>query len=255
MSKKLIAGAGVVASFAIALAPLATFATIAGYESDTHNDTLKITVAPACAFGNVAGNTVDKGVSHTVGGANATTDAVAGAWTPDSDTTSNGLGRVPDKADGSYGTNDANISTDTFAYSIYAGTTRDDMATTSLKIYCNTTTGYMLKAATANLLEWDATENEAVTGGKTINASTSYSASVSGYAISSVNVGSTGATTAYASTKYANTSAAEIAHKESAAAETGDTITMTYGIGIAPNQKAALYEGTVTYTLFQGFGN
>ena len=255
MSKKLIAGAGVVASFAIALAPLATFAATATYESDTHNDTLKITVAPACAFGNVAGETVDKGVSHTVGSANTTTDAVAGAWTPSDDTTSNGLGRVPDKADGSYGTNDANISTDTFAYSIYAGTTRDDMATTSLKIYCNTANGYTLKAATANLKEWNATTDTEISGGKTINAATGYSASVSGYAISSVNVGSTGATTEYASNKFANTTAAEIAHKESAAAETGDTITMTYGIGVAPNQKAALYEGTVTYTLFQGFGN
>ena len=53
MSKKLIAGAGVVASFAIALAPLATFADTVN-PSDQHTDKLILTVLPSCTFGSAA---------------------------------------------------------------------------------------------------------------------------------------------------------------------------------------------------------
>ena len=50
MSKKLIASAGVVASFAVALAPLATFAT-GSYYPNTHKDTLNVTIEEVCSFG------------------------------------------------------------------------------------------------------------------------------------------------------------------------------------------------------------
>ena len=259
MSKKLIAGAGVVASFAIALAPLATFAesTINGYTSDEHNDEINITVNPACAFGRVVDGSATKGIAHTAGSANATMDDGAGAWTPSGDTNSDGLGRTPDKSTGTYdGTttgDNAHISTDSFAYTVYAGTTRDDMATTALTIFCNSSKGYTLNAQLTDLAEWEG--SAAVASGKTIPANTTFNASTSGYGITAVNVGTSGATTSYASTRFADktTGGAEIAYKASTAdVDNGDTITMTYGLGVGSGQKAALYKGTVTYTLFQG---
>ncbi len=253
MSKKLIAGAGVVASFAIALAPLATFATITRTnESDKHTDTLNITVAPSCSFGTVtAAGAVTDGITHTVGDTDATADYVGptAAWT---EATDSGTGRLPDKDSGTYGTNAE--TNDSFAYGIYAGTKKDAIATTALKIFCNNAGGYTLKAATANLVEWDSSTDAAVTSGKNIPADTSYSATISGYAIASVVAGDTTNITTV-SGKFANTTATEIAHRESESAESGDTITMTYGLGVAPSQKAALYKGDVVYTLFQGFGS
>ena len=44
MSKKLIAGAGVVAALAVALAPLATFAEVV--DGNAHRDTIKATIDP-----------------------------------------------------------------------------------------------------------------------------------------------------------------------------------------------------------------
>ena len=67
MSKKLIAGAGVVASFAIALAPLATFATNK-YYPNTHQDKLSVTIEEICSFGHTyADGTVVNPGSHTDG--------------------------------------------------------------------------------------------------------------------------------------------------------------------------------------------
>ena len=249
MSKKLIAGAGVVASFAIALAPIATFATITrSNESDKHTDTLNITVAPSCSFGTVtATGVVTDGITHTVGDADSTADYVgpAAAWT---EATDSGTGRLPDKDSGTYGTNAE--TNDSFAYGIYAGTKKDAIATTALKIFCNNAGGYTLKAVTNDLAEWEG--NAAVVSGKEIPADTDYSATVSGYAIASVVAGDTTNITTV-SGKFASATAVEIAHRESESAENGDTITMTYGLGVAPSQKAALYKGDVIYTLFQGF--
>ncbi len=251
MSKKLIAGAGVVASFAVALAPLATFATITrNNESDIHTDTLNVTVAPACSFGTVTDGTVTDGIAHTTGTANTAVDsgAPAAAWT---EATDSGYGRTPDADSGTYGTNAQ--TNDSFAYGIYAGTTKDAMATTALTVFCNNAGGYTLKALTNDLVEW---ANDApVTDGEEIPADTSYSAGYSGYAISGVTSSDTTNITTVSGKFVADTTAAEIAHKESVSATSGDTITMTYGIGVAPSQKAALYKGDVVYTLFQGFNS
>ncbi len=259
MSKKLIAGAGVVASLAVALAPLATFAasTINGFTSDEHNDELNITINPACAFGNVVDGTVTKGIAHTAGASVSTMDDAAGVWDPaaPTNTNSNGLGRTPDKSTGTYGSGDANISTDTFAYTVYAGTTRDDMATTALTIFCNSSKGYTLNAETEDLLEWNTTSGTEETNGEKIEANTTFNASTTGYGIVSVNVGTSGATTSYASTRFANSTqgGGEIAYKATSAdVDNGDTITMTYGLGVSSGQKAGLYKGKVIYTLFQG---
>ena len=249
MSKKLIAGAGVVASLAVALAPLATFATISRTaESDKHTDTLNITVAPSCSFGTVtAAGAVTDGITHTIGATDATADYVGptAAWTEGADS---GTGRLPDADSGSYTTNGE--TNDSFAYGIYAGTKKDAIATTTLTIYCNNAGGYTLKAATANLVEQEGGADKA-SDAATITPNTSYSATVSGYAIASV--AATDNTIETVSGKFANTTPTEIAHKEVASSENGDAITMTYGIGVAPSQRAALYKGNVVYTLFPGF--
>lgn len=243
MSKKLIAGAGVVASFAIALAPLATFAVDA--ESDQHTDRLNITVQPACSFGSAADSEhVDVGVSHAAGSAQTDADATTvGSWdTTDSD----GTGRVPDNS--TSGVN-ANKSDDTFTYSIYAGTKKDAMATTTLKVFCNDNSGYMIKAITNPLTE--VTEAET----KQSIAAQAYTTATSGYGITAVTSTPMTTATATAAAPFTAANATNIAWKQTAGDAAGDSVTMTYGLGVAPGQKAATYEGTVVYTLIHPYAN
>ena len=64
---KIIAGAGVVAGFAVALAPVATFAT-GSYYPNTHQDKLNVTIEEVCSFGHTyADGTVVNPGSHTDG--------------------------------------------------------------------------------------------------------------------------------------------------------------------------------------------
>ncbi|MBQ1528286.1 hypothetical protein IIZ77_01395 [Candidatus Saccharibacteria bacterium] len=103
MSKKLIAGAGVVASLAVALAPLATFAT---GESDIHNDEIVINVLPSCTFGDStqSGNTLSGGITHGSGDAATwrtgdsndpnVPNTFPSNYTPKTDTESTGAGTV-----------------------------------------------------------------------------------------------------------------------------------------------------------------
>ena len=242
MSKRIIAGLGVVAGLAVALAPVATFAT--DTESDQHTDTLNITVLPSCTFGS-ATLPLDpvSGISHTAGSTVAATDGgTAPTWS--TVTASDGTGRTPDNASGT----NANKSVDKLTYSMFAGTTRDDLGTTTMKIVCNNNLGYEVKAALGTLQEWE--NNAAVSEGATIAPSASYSASVSGYAL--FGVAQTGGVTVDAQAKHATAAPTRIAHKAGVTtAETGDSITVTYGIGVKPDQKAATYQGDVVYTLLQ----
>ena len=245
MSKKLIAGAGVVASFAIALAPLATFAAENNYTSDEHTDHFEITVKPTCAFGHLAvgsGNAL-VGISHNTGGTGAYNDTAA--WTEDetADVVRN-TGRTPDNSTGT-----EYVETDTAAYDIEAGTMKEGFASTTLTVFCNNSTDapYTLKVAMdANLT--DGTNN--------IPALATYSASVSGYAIDSVSKtagnGAINTTNFPASTKKAYTSETIMATSSTGTATTGDIYVVNYGIGVASTQVAGTYEGDVVYTLYQG---
>ena len=246
MSKKLIAGAGVVASLAVALAPLATFATHRNTASDTHTDTLIVNVPASCAFGSASASIA--GVSH---------DGKA-SW---SATTDDMKGLTPDRELGQEETPDPRTrhdSTDTFsaAYTVYAGTKEDELAKTTLTVYCNDTTqAYTLTAELNPLTHTDTTT--------TIAPNASYSEIASGYAIYSVtkganNVGDiTSAVSADGTTKF-GTATTETAIAQSPSSgdakiySTGDTYTMQYGIGVATNQKAGTYTGTVEYNLYQG---
>ena len=245
MSKKLIAGAGVVASFAIALAPLATYAEITRTTtSDEHTDAFEITVNDTCAFGNDDATSPVTGVAHNTGGSGAY-DGMAG-WT-NTDTTNKG--RRPDNDNGTLASADA--GTDTAAYSIEAGTEKSGFATTTLRVYCNnSTTGkYTVKVAMENLQKG--------TSSNYINANANYSAAASGYAIDSVVAGNSAhgavnTTNFPANTKKAYTSDTVMATSSTGTDAAGDDFTITYGIGVQANQEAGLYEGTVLYKLYQG---
>ena len=266
MSKKLIAGAGVVASFAIALAPLATFAEVgrAGWTSDQHTDRFLITVEPACAFGSANTDLTIAGVTHNATTAATGTDNGTATWTANVDAsndasaansnTSNILnkGRTLDKDGGT-----AYEQTDRAAYSIYGGTEKAGFATTTLTVICNQENGYEITAVMSNLSDGD------VTSPTYINANASYSAGQSGYAIDSV-VADTHATGTvqgtFGTAKSAPTTesaglivqASDVSYVDTTTAtNSGDKYTITYGIGVAPTQKATTYKGNVTYKLYQ----
>ena len=213
MSKKLIAGAGVVASLAVALAPLATYADITS--SDIHDDELVITVSSSCTFGFAGdGNTA---VTHT------------GTW----NTSSTGESSSYTYDDVSNVTGDR--SEHSFTTTLAAGTVNDELTTTTLKVFCNNAGGYTVKADLGNLAA-------ATNGNPAIAPAQTYSATSTGYHIS---VGET-------PTVYYATTGNKIAEKATVSAATGDAITVTYGIGIASSQAADTYQGDVVYTLYKG---
>lgn len=265
MSKKLIAGAGVVASLAVALAPLATFATVddATWNSDQHTDTWNVTVLPTCAFG-AASATPVRGVDHNApanhpedvdGSDNAATWVATdnNGGTGNDGVYSNNLGATPDMADvvdnqstqeiDETFTTVKNESVSTASYSIYAGTADTNMGTTTLKVVCNQNAGYKIYVEAENLAE---------TGGNEIEIKASPSATVTGYNITTADGGSLiseaadGAIANITST----TKAAAVTYNHPSD-ESGDSWTFTYGIGVAPGTKAATYTGDVVYTLVQ----
>lgn len=239
MSKKLIAGAGVVASFAIALAPLATFATPATVTSDEHTDQLDITVLPTCSFGSAAAE-IDGFDHNEATEADGTSQGTA-SWS--SADTSN-KGRILDKATGTLA--DADKGTDTATYSIAGGTKEDAFATTTFTVVCNNAEGWTVKA-TANAL---ALAGDSAT---TIPASASYGINASGYAINKVEkTGTVSTFTVPTGTTITAPNETVIAQNTAASAEDGDIFTVTYGIGVKASQKAGTYSGTVVYSLYQG---
>ena len=268
MSKKLIAGAGVVASFAVALAPLATFATD-GVVSDQHTDKLVLTVMPSCTFGSwqKSGSPYASGITHdnstgnygadgsstepstktaTTWNTDSTTDSVDSVSTHTSDVVdSTGYGVLDDES-GLNSTNHtalANASSHTVHRSMLAGTSTANFATTTLWVVCNNGDGYSVTAAAADLTNGTAAENipaVAVDG---------YSATSSGYN-GIVSVQNSGGATKDADV--VDDAETVIAHKAGVTQEAGDSITVEYGMGVASSQKAATYVGSVVYKLYKG---
>ena len=254
MSKKIIAGLGVVAGLAVALAPTASFADSKNsYTSDEHTDAFSIRVKDTCAFGNDDSTSPVTGVGHNTGGSGSyDSQATWAAGTPTTDapspaTGASNTGRRPDNANGYY-----NVETDTASYAIEAGTEKAGFATTTLRVYCNNASDakYTLTVTMDNLSE---------TGGAHINANPSYSAAASGYAIDSIVAQGTGDTAAHGTVASAfaskwGTASTEtpVATSSTGTVATGDEYLVTYGIGVQANQKAATYTGNVLYKLYQG---
>ena len=245
MSKKLIAGAGVVASFAVALAPLATFATFSAVanEYDAHTDDWTVTVLPACAFGDATASTPVTGVSHDTGAGTTGSTNISGtnasAWV-NNDTAN--LGRVPDDSAATTPTGTEHVGTDTATYTIYAGTVDDDMGSTTLTVVCTNSKGYRITAAAADLAGPDSA---------TIPVASTYSATASGYNITtSMPTTITGATIANV-TADSTTTPVIVAEKDAAGAAAGESYKFTYGIGVQSGQPSGDYTGTVVYKLYQ----
>ena len=237
MSKKIIAGAGVLAGLAVALAPVATFAARNTYTSDEHTDAFSIRVKDTCAFGNDDSTTPVTGVAHNTGGSGAYDDMAS--W---SNTDTANQGRRPDNSTGT-----EHKGTDTASYAIEAGIAKAGFATTTLKVYCNNSTDakYTLTVQMDDLSE----------GTEEIPANTSYSASASGYAIDSVVKGTNAKgtiATAFQSAYGTADTEAVMATSTTGTYASGDDYTITYGIGVQANQKAATYTGNVVYKLYQG---
>lgn len=235
MSKKLIAGAGVVASLAVALAPLATFAT--GQNTDRIVvDNLEVTIESSCAFGHTF--TAD-GVTDLVGVTR--TDGV-GEWETGTGAFSEGT------------------STDTAADIMEAGTATAAFATTEMTVYCNNGLGYTITALGEDLTSDDSTGATAhpivagtgassVTGSWAANNTSKWSWKPSLDASSNAALVSAYSTP---DTEYAaptGQSATTIVSGTSSTTNDGDVLTVVYSVGLVDNQDAGTYEGSMTYTL------
>lgn len=159
MSKRIIAGAGVIAGLAVAIAPVASFATVAdGTTIGTQEDTLEVTINAKCDFGyDTTGTENDvTAVAHTAGtsdvGAWDGTDYTAAVYT-DGDLTTAGAG------------------SDTVAGTMEAGTTTNNFGATALTVVCNNTTGYHITAVGTNLKRTndDATPIVAAAGASSVD--------------------------------------------------------------------------------------
>ena len=271
MSKKIIAGLGVVAGLAVALAPVATFAVDA---SDTHTDKLILTVLPSCTFGSAARTETGapdyfvSGITHDDSQSNYGTDETNGAYTATTWTTAEtttGTAGATDSTDSGnhngsvldstgYGvlageggvtaTNGrSNASHHTVHRSMLAGTSTEHFATTTLYVVCNNGDGYSVTSTATALSNGTATEDIPVV------AASGYSATTSGYnGIVSVEP-SNGMTRAADVVQTAETI---IATKAGVSKDDGDSVTIEYGMGIKSSQKADTYVGTVTYNLYKG---
>lgn len=181
MSKKIIAGAGVVASFAVALAPMASFAlsytTGDQLYPNTHQDALSVTLEKVCRFGytytdgttvtpgyhtdgtKIGGvtanpdhrtlNSKDQGLSYGIWDITATNNVkVATAYDTQIDTTApfdtTATGTAPTAAN-------TTVATDT-AYGIMENATvNTGFAKTALNVICNNVDGYNITAVSTPL--------------------------------------------------------------------------------------------------------
>lgn len=185
MSKRIIAGAGVVAGLAVALAPVATFATDFLYPNK-HQDRLSVTIEKVCSFGydytdgddvttglhtDGDGTNTDKGTG-TVHGTAADADKTAGKNYGKWDVTEGAVsaydevlgdedGTEGEQAlysayNGAYGSGTSGaksttVVTDT-AYGIMENNTANaTFAKTKLNIVCNNAKGYTLTAISTDL--------------------------------------------------------------------------------------------------------
>ncbi|MBQ3430824.1 hypothetical protein IJG20_01830 [Candidatus Saccharibacteria bacterium] len=212
MSKKLIASAGVVASLAVALAPLATFATNS-YYPNTHQDRLSVTIEEVCSFGHTYanGDVVHPG-SHTDGtglgspaetGTEANTPTTGinagksyGHWMTDG-VDGNDDGDYEDDGDTApaalsvataYDTQDTTsnpnvpsvaptnttVLTDTAYGVMETNTVNNTFAKTTLAIICNTSNGYKIIAEPdANLVKTANTDPIPFVGNNAMTSATS----------------------------------------------------------------------------------
>ena len=223
MSKKIIAGAGVVASLAVALAPLATFATVTNDTEQT--DTLQITIEEVCSFGSTDITPTVPAVAHDNG--------TVGTW-----------------------------SGDTLSRNITNGTGDTNFGSTTLSIVCNDTDGYELFAKSSTTKNDNDTLKAVMQnagGTEYFETGTTLDGTVSNFAFKLINGSGTGnadyngATITSGYTSFSAIPAAASGNGTKVAGHTDSTsrddIVVTYGVGVSPTQAADTYTGGVIYTL------
>ena len=240
MSKKIIAGAGVLAGLAVALVPVATFAEVADTNVRQHTDTLNLTIPEICTLGTVtAGAAIDMTDETTH---NPTGTTYTGSWTNGSASQTTHVGR-----------------TDTLAADVYNGQTYANLGATVFTIRCNDNGGYTLSAQGPS-------EGKLVNGAYDIPTGAGTSATLTNdnnsywnfkFAVSNEY----DATTNDKGQEIASGYNAAIAVPASSTTivtghgggntDTGEKVTVTYGAGIDAFQEAGTYTGSVVYTLAQ----
>ena len=279
MSKKLIAGLGVVAGLAVAMAPVATFAT--DYVNPRgHQDKLSVTIETTCAFGYKVGSTeVIPAGSHTNGtitGYNGTIQGDTAATQADTPTSGKAAGKGYGAWDNSGAftaydipaTGDPTVSTDT-AYGIMENNTyNDDFAETTLKIVCNNENGYTLTATATDLTKASSTAKITTGGHTSSTADSKWSYKLAATDRTDLQEGDKGygqtnaqtlkdASTSWSTaltgveTQLMTTTGSGSSEKNGPTASDGDWFTVTYGVGVNSTQAAGTYEGTITYILAQ----
>ncbi len=254
MSKRIIASAGILAGLAVALAPVATFATVT--DGNSHRDTIKATIDPVCSFGHTY-SSADTPAEVTIGthtngdGGNVTADSTrntagvgAGIW--DSADATNYL-TVDTRADKLYSSVTATnpVPTETLWGIVEAGSEITDFGKTVLHVVCNVKTGYQITATpTALSGETDGSIAYGYTGGI---AESKWGFKV--VATTDRGVVGGGATADTFSPTLTSGSAVITNTANRTTPRQGDEYTITYGMGIAANQGADTYTGTVTYVL------
>lgn len=209
MSKKLIAGAGVVAGLAIALAPLATFAT----STELGTDTIQVTIDVSCnmeASGYTAGDPSDTTFTNTY-----QDDLVAGSYV---DLDSSDIQGTAQATSIKVTCNDAAVANEAHGYQIKA-------AGTVLSGTKNTST--------------DIPMADPVTDGSASGWGAKYSKTATG----DMNI-----TSGYTNYK-ALTAAGVVIASGNVSAAAGDTLNIDgYRVSALASQEADTYTGTATYT-------
>jgi len=290
MSKKLIAGAGVVASFAVALAPLATFAA-GSYYPNTQKDTLNVTIEEICSFG----HTYDEGGSneieivpgkHADGAGSGDVDDVPesgidagkgyGKWLDASGSAVTTISAY-DVAEGYQRTIDStptdwpetytgidSTPTPDTAYGVMeTNTVNNAFAHTTFAVICNTDAGYQIKTSTPEDLKRSQSDTDPIAFNATY-AMTGSTTSAWNFYVTDVTTTDTdiyatasahGGAETFTNGKNAYTAAMPanniIASATGATAKLGDRIKVTYGVSVDADQGAGTYEGSIVYTLVQ----
>lgn len=231
MKKIAIAGASV----ALAAMPVVgVFADSTNVGS--HVDTLSLNITSVCTLGTLAANgDANQSTDSTTHGDNTT-----GSWT------------TTTAASGATG------ATDTMSATVVNGQAYAGIGTTTFTVKCNNGTGYQLKAVASSHDSGDNPAATLVNNSYAIKSQTGISdLSTKGnsywnFALSDA----TGMTieSGYNTAHVIPPSSATTIAKKTTAGDTkdGESVTVTYNVGIDDFQEAGTYTGSVNYTLVQG---
>lgn len=214
-------------------AALAAMPVVGVFAEDvtTQTDTLSVTISPVCSFG-----FTDSEDPHVIDVAS------------------------PSHTNGTAGAGPATWSGNTLSATMLNGTTNSDFGKTTLRVYCNNTDGYQIttNGKTGAVTTVGALTAATAGNNDTIPVNNAFSASSTGWSYQVAGAtGNTGIVASAHDGTWATAANAEgtIVNAPSTGTKTtdnsGDTFTITYGVGIDQTLSADTYSGSITYTLVQ----